>query len=129
MTPRIASSLVLSTLLALAPGSAPLAMDGTAAQADPPRQPPHVVEITARRFQFTPAVVTLRKGEPAILRLRSEDVVHGFYLKELGIDAIIEPGKVTDVVVTPTETGRFTVICHHFCGSGHGGMKLTLEVQ
>ncbi len=129
MTRRIFSSLALSTLLALAPCATMLAAEGDAARANPASQPSHVVEITARRFQFTPAVVTLRKGEPAILRLRSEDVVHGFYLKELGIDAIIEPGKVTDVVVIPAETGRFTIICHHFCGSGHGGMKLTLEVQ
>ncbi len=129
MTRRIFSSLALSTLLALVPRTHPLAAEGDAARETPAPQAPHVVEIAARRFQFTPGVVTLRKGEPVTLRLRSDDVVHGFYLKELGIDAIIEPGKVTEVVVTPAETGRFTVICHHFCGSGHGGMKLTLEVQ
>jgi cytochrome c oxidase subunit 2 len=129
MTRRIASSLVLAALLALVPCAHPLASEGDAARETPAPQTPRVVEITARRFQFAPGVVILRKGEPVTLRLHSEDVVHGFYLKELGIDAIIEPGKVTDVVVTPAATGRFTVICHHFCGSGHGGMKLALEVQ
>jgi cytochrome c oxidase subunit 2 len=90
---------------------------------------PRVVEIVARRFQFTPNVVTLKKGEPVVLRLRSEDVVHGFFQRPLGIDTTIPPGKVTEVPLTPREAGRFAVICHHFCGAGHGNMKLTLVVE
>ncbi len=90
---------------------------------------PQVVEISAKRFQFTPNAITLKKGQPAILRLRSEDVTHGFYMKPLGIDATIEPGKDTDVPVTPKEAGKFTAICDHFCGSGHGMMKMTIVVE
>jgi cytochrome c oxidase subunit 2 len=104
------------SLLAAAPG---------ASRADEPR----VIEIEARRFQFTPNEVTLKKDEPVVFRLHSEDVTHGFYLKPLGIDAIVEKGKVTEVPVTPHERGKFSVICDHFCGSGHGGMKLTLKVE
>ncbi len=129
MTRRIASLLALSMLLALSPRTAPLAAEVVAPPPDPAPPAPRVVEITARRFQFTPGVVTLRRGEPVILRLRSEDVMHGFYSKPLGIDTVIEPGKGTDVPLTPAESGQFAVICHHFCGSGHGGMKLTLDVQ
>ncbi len=90
---------------------------------------PRVVEIVARRFQFTPNVVTLRKGEPVILRLRSEDVTHGFFQRPLGIDTVIVPGKVTEVPLTPTASGRYAVICHHFCGAGHGNMKMTIAVE
>ncbi len=90
---------------------------------------PQVVEITAKRFQFTPNQITLKKGQPAILRLRSDDVTHGFYMKALGIDATIEPGKTTDVPVTPGAAGKFTAICDHFCGSGHGNMKMTIVVE
>ncbi len=90
---------------------------------------PRVVEIVARRFQFTPSTVTLRHGEPAVLRLRSEDVTHGFFSRPLGIDATIQPGKVTDVPVTPREPGRYPIICDHFCGAGHGNMKLLLVVE
>jgi cytochrome c oxidase subunit 2 len=90
---------------------------------------PRVVEITAKRFQFTPNLVTLRKDEPVILRLRSEDVVHGFFQRPLGIDTTIEPGKVREVAITPHQSGRFVIICHHFCGAGHGNMKMTLVVE
>ncbi len=88
-----------------------------------------VVEITARRFQFTPSEVTLRRGEPVKLRLRSEDVTHGFFVRPLRIDADIPPGRTTEVVITPAQAGRFTAICHHFCGSGHGNMKMTFVVE
>jgi cytochrome c oxidase subunit II len=92
-------------------------------------QEPRVVSITAKRFQFTPNDVTLKRGEPVKLLLRSEDVVHGFFMKTLGIDTEIQPGKVTEVVLTPQTVGRFTTICDHFCGSGHGNMKMTIVVE
>jgi cytochrome c oxidase subunit 2 len=102
-----------------------LAAPAISARADEPR----VVEIVAKRFQFTPAEVTLKKDEPVILRLRSEDVTHGFYMKKLSLDATIEAGKTTDVPLTPHEAGKFVTICDHFCGAGHGNMKMTLVVE
>ena len=90
---------------------------------------PRVVEIVARRFQFTPNVVTLKKDEPVVLRLRSEDVVHGFFQRPLGINTTIQPGKTTDVPLTPHEAGKYSIICHHFCGAGHGNMKMTVVVE
>jgi cytochrome c oxidase subunit 2 len=95
----------------------------------PLRASPRVVEIVAHRFEFVPNSVTLKSGEPVILRLRSEDVVHGFFQRALGLDTTIEPGKVTDLPLTPNAPGRFLVICHHFCGAGHGNMKLTVVVE
>jgi cytochrome c oxidase subunit 2 len=90
---------------------------------------PRVVEITARRFEFSPAEVVLRKDEAVTLRLRSLDVTHGFFQRGLGIDLEIEPGKVTEVTITPRSAGRYVTICDHFCGSGHGNMKMSFVVQ
>jgi cytochrome c oxidase subunit 2 len=116
--PRIDRSLALLALLALAsPGSPARAAD------------PKVIEIVAKRFEFTPSQVTLKKDEPVVLRLSTADVTHGFYMKKLGINATIEPGKSTDVPVTPHEAGKFVTICDHFCGSGHGNMHMTMVVE
>ena len=41
-------------------------------------QGPRVIEITAKEFAFSPSELTLRKGEPVILRLTTEDRTHGF---------------------------------------------------
>jgi cytochrome c oxidase subunit 2 len=90
--------------------------------------PPRVIELKAKRFAFTPGELTLKKGEPVVLRLTTEDVAHGLSLKELGINAAIEPGKVSDVTITPQLTGNFVAKCNHFCGSGHGNMHLVINV-
>ena len=89
---------------------------------------PKVVEISAKKFEFTPAQITLKKGEPVILRLSSTDRVHGFMSKPLKIDTDIATGKSTDVPVTPDTAGDFTIICDHYCGTGHGNMKMKVSV-
>jgi cytochrome c oxidase subunit II len=111
-----------SSILALAAvllGVAPPARAGEA----------RVVEVAAKRFEFSPREVVLKRGETVTFRLRSGDVTHGFYQKALGIDATIEPNKTTEVTITPAKAGRFLTICDHFCGSGHGGMNMTIVVE
>jgi cytochrome c oxidase subunit 2 len=88
-----------------------------------------VIEVKAKRFEFNPPELTLKAGEPITLRLTSADVTHGFYQKELGIDAEISPGRTSEVKLTPAKAGRYTIICDHFCGSGHGNMHLVLVVE
>jgi cytochrome c oxidase subunit 2 len=90
---------------------------------------PRVIEITAKRFEFTPNKITLKKGETVTLRLNSADVTHGFFLRPLKIDAVIAPDTPTDVTVTPETAGTFTTICDHFCGVNHGNMKMTIVVE
>ena len=89
---------------------------------------PKVIEITAKKFEFTPTQITLKKGEPVILRLTSADRVHGFMSKPLKIDTDIPNDKSKDVAVTPDTAGDFTIICDHYCGTGHGGMKMKVTV-
>jgi cytochrome c oxidase subunit 2 len=88
-----------------------------------------VVEITAKRFGFTPDKITLKQGQPTKLRIHSEDVTHGFFLRPLKLDEEIPPGKTVEVTVTPPTAGTFTLICHHFCGAGHGNMNMIVVVE
>jgi cytochrome c oxidase subunit II len=89
---------------------------------------PKVIEITAKKYDFSPSQITLKKGESVILRLTSTDRVHGFMSRPLKIDTDISPNKATDVAVTPAAAGDFTVICDHYCGTGHGNMKMKVSV-
>ena len=89
---------------------------------------PKVIDITAKRFGFTPEQITLKKGETVTLRLHSEDVTHGFFMRKLKIDTEVEAGKTTDVTITPDTPGSYTTICDHFCGVNHGNMKMTIVV-
>jgi cytochrome c oxidase subunit 2 len=89
---------------------------------------PKVIEITAKKFEFSPSEITLKKGELVILRLSSSDRVHGFMSKPLKIDTDIPSDTTKDVAVTPDAAGNYTVICDHYCGTGHGNMKMKVTV-
>jgi cytochrome c oxidase subunit 2 len=89
---------------------------------------PRVIMITAKRFEFSPNLITLARGETVKLQIKSEDVTHGLFLRPLGIDTEIVPGRVTELTVTPETAGTYRAICDHFCGAGHGGMKMTIIV-
>jgi cytochrome c oxidase subunit 2 len=90
---------------------------------------PRVIVITAKRFEFDPKEITLKKGETVKLQLKSEDVTHGFFVRPLGIDQEIPAGRTTEVTVTPQQAGRYRTICDHFCGAGHASMKMTIVVE
>jgi cytochrome c oxidase subunit II len=91
-------------------------------------EPVRTIDITAKRFEFAPNQITLKKGETVKLRLTSADVMHGFFQRAFKIDEMIEPGKTTEVTITPQVAGTFTTICDHFCGVNHGSMKMTFVV-
>jgi cytochrome c oxidase subunit 2 len=88
-----------------------------------------VIDITAKRFAFSPDKITLKKDQTVKLRIHSEDVTHGFFLRPLKLDEEIPAGATTEVVVTPRTAGSFTTICDHFCGANHGNMNMTIVVE
>ncbi len=99
------------------------------ARADDRGAEPRTIAITAKRFEFSPSAISLKKGETVRLLVTSEDVTHGLFLRPLKIDTDLVPGQTQTLVVTPQSAGTFTAICHHFCGSQHGNMKLTVVVE
>jgi cytochrome c oxidase subunit 2 len=86
------------------------------------------IEITAKRFTYTPNEITLKKGEPVVLVVQSLDVAHGLRVRDLNIDLKVKKGGTSEVQVTPDKTGDFVGQCSVFCGAGHGSMKLTIHV-
>jgi|SRR5579862_6162046 len=91
-------------------------------------QEPRQIEITAKRFSYEPGEITLKKGQPVVLVLRSVDVTHGLRVRELNVDVKIPAGATQEVRFTPTKTGNFVAHCSVFCGPGHGSMALKLHV-
>ncbi len=89
---------------------------------------PKHIQVTAHRFGYSPAEITLKEGQPVVLDLTSTDVDHGLAFKDLGLNAKITKGKTSELALTPTKTGSFVGHCSVFCGSGHGSMILTLHV-
>jgi cytochrome c oxidase subunit 2 len=89
---------------------------------------PRKIEIAARRFSYDPSNITVKKGQPVVLVIKSLDVAHGLRFRELNLNAKVDKGGTAEMQFTPDKTGDFVGHCSVFCGSGHGEMTLTLHV-
>ena len=108
-------------LLALAAVAA-----GAAGAAEPA---PQVITLTVRKFAYSPAVITLRKGVPVVLEITTLDRIHGFKLPDFNLRADVVPGAVTRIAFTPDKEGEFPYLCDIFCGDGHEDVTGTLVVK
>jgi cytochrome c oxidase subunit 2 len=107
-------------LLALAPALIGLAGDSPASRR---------IEITARRYEFQPASIEVRKGETVEIVARSTDTEHGLAIKALGVKLVIpKGGAAVGVTFAARQAGRFPIECSEYCGSGHKRMKGELIV-
>ena len=102
----------------------PLIGNGAAVSHDTPRQ----INVVAKRFSYSPSELTLKKGEPVVLSVMSQDVAHGLKFSELNLNTEIKKCVASELAFTPAKTGDFVGHCSHFCGAGHGSMVLTLHV-
>lgn len=87
-----------------------------------------LIKVSAKRFEYTPKEIVLKKGMPVVLQLSTEDRAHGFNIPELNVRSDIAPGKVTELKITPQKVGEFNYFCDVFCGGGHESMGGTIKV-
>jgi cytochrome c oxidase subunit II len=93
-------------------------------------QAEQVIKITAKKFEYSPNEIRIKRGVPVILELTSLDRVHGFIVPGLGgIRATIEPGKVTHVRILAPKSGTYEFYCDIFCGNGHEEMTGKIVVE
>src|ERR1700730_2583045 len=86
------------------------------------------IEIVASRFSFEPNEITVKRGDPVTITVRSSDVTHGLVIPDLGIRTEVKKGQSEDLTLTPEAAGTFHGKCAHFCGKGHGSMTFTVHV-
>ena len=61
--------------------------------------------------------------------LRSEDVIHAFYVPEFRMYQDILPGRKIDWVwFTPEKIGHYALACNQLCGNGHYNMQAKIDV-
>ena len=83
---------------------------------------PRVIELTARRFNYTPNEIALKAGERVIIAIRSIDFVHGMNLPDLKMRLDLVPGRITKLELHPKTPGVIDFLCDNFCGDGHEEM-------
>ena len=89
---------------------------------------PRTIEVTARRFVFTPSVISAKAGERIVLEVKSADFIHGMNFPDLKIRADLVPGRVTRIELPAQRAGIYEFLCDNFCGDGHEEMHGKLVV-
>jgi cytochrome c oxidase subunit 2 len=72
--------------------------------------------------------IRLPVGEPVQFELRSDNVLHSFWIPSLGGKMDMIPGRVTYLTLQPTRTGVFRGACAEYCGRSHAFMAFYVEV-
>ncbi|MBI3333228.1 MAG: cytochrome c oxidase subunit II [Candidatus Omnitrophica bacterium] len=62
-------------------------------------------------------------GRPALVRIRSKDVIHSFFVPQFRIKQDAVPGLPTQVWLEPTKAGEYELRCAELCGLGHYRMR------
>ncbi len=117
-------------LVAMVVATLGLGLAGWRASAQPTNaDTAQVIQVVARKFTYAPNEIRLKKGVPVVLELTSADAVMGFKAVDFNATAVIIPGKVARVRITPAQAGTFIFFCHIFCGEGHETMNGTIVVD
>jgi cytochrome c oxidase subunit 2 len=67
-------------------------------------------------------------GRPVEVMLASKDVIHDFFLPNFRIKLDAVPGLIGQVTFTPTQEGKFEIVCEEFCGPEHFTMRGEMHV-
>jgi cytochrome c oxidase subunit II len=87
------------------------------------------IKVTAKKYEFDPAVIKVHTGDHVRLLFTALDHDHGFKLEAFDIDQLLKKGETTTVEFTASKAGTFPFACSHFCGFGHSKMKGQLVVE
>jgi cytochrome c oxidase subunit 2 len=92
---------------------------------------PRIIEVTAERFEFWPPEITIDEGEAIVIRVRSDDTLHGFRVVGTGTNVMVpKRGKgYVDAKLTGLKPGHYTFECSRLCGAGHNFMRGVLTVR
>jgi cytochrome c oxidase subunit 2 len=82
----------------------------------------------AGKDDIVTATLGVPVGRPVELLIRSQDVVHNFFVRELRLQQDAVPGLVIPVHFTADRAGRYDIVCTQLCGLGHYKMHAFLDV-
>ena len=111
-----------------------------------PPTPPRIIPMTAKDFEFDPAVIHMKVGDRVRLEVISSDRTHGLHISAFpdgaktntppGLAFIfgedcwkLKKGESVPVDIEATEPGTYSFQCCKSCGTGHIRMKGQIIVE
>ena len=70
----------------------------------------------------------VQQNRPVKMVMRSEDVLHSFFVPDFRVKQDILPGYYTQLWFTPTKVGTFELFCAEYCGTSHSKMLAKVNV-
>ena len=109
-------------------------------------QDTQVIEVTAKKYEYSPEPIHVKRGMKVQLKITATDHDHGFKIAALPDGAAqggppglvfamaqdcwqLTKGETTTIEFLAQAAGTYTFRCCHTCGVGHRGMKGELVVD
>jgi heme/copper-type cytochrome/quinol oxidase subunit 2 len=87
------------------------------------------IQMTAKKYEFSPSTITVKKGDQVKLIVTALDHDHGFKLDAFHVNQKLQKGEPTTIEFTADQPGTFPFECSVLCGLGHKKMKGKLVVE
>ena len=97
-----------------------------------------IVQVTGRQFAWDfyypdrdlhSAELHVPRGRQVLLKMRSDDVIHAFWVPDFRIKKDLMPDRETELRFTADKDGTYPVVCSRLCGVGHAYMRSNVIVQ
>ncbi len=105
-----------------------------------------VIELTAKKYEYSPSPVQVKAGTRVQLKITATDHDHGFKVATTPDGAapnvnagliftseqdcwLLKKGETTTIEFVAHTPGIYTFKCCHTCGLGHRGMKGQIVVE
>ena len=109
-------------------------------------QDAQVIEVTAKKYEYSPSPIHVKRGMKVQLKITATDHDHGFKIAtfpdgaaQSGTPGLVfaaaqdcwqlKKGETTTIEFLAQTAGTYTFRCCHTCGVGHRGMKGELVVD
>ncbi len=100
------------------------------AQGPPAAQQTKEVQMTARKYEFSPNTVEVSAGTKITFKITALDREHGFEIAGVKDSCVkIKKGETATVEYLADKPGTVEFKCCEFCGFGHGRMKGKIVVH
>lgn len=108
---------------------ASLVVVGLPVQPEPEPAGRRTVALTARKFEFEPEVIDVRRNDVVRLTITSPDIAHSFTIDAYRIQKRIPPGGSVTFEFRADEVGRFPFYCSMRADQGCQEMRGELIVR
>ncbi len=68
-------------------------------------------------------------GDPVVINMISQDVIHGLYIPALRIQMETLPDRYTQLWFKANTPGTYNILCSEFCGTDHSRMRGILTIM